>query len=303
MRIATRNNRRDRSRLLVVRGGRQERLVGVQARGLLQSREPSLLPLVGEPRRRGGRTSLAYDVTGCVSVGAHARSPDFSADTLRSLCADLLGATQWCARNRFPSTGLLCGARHAYVADGRRLRLAFVPLDVAGFSVREAPLSLLAHLDVLAQRKLTDPSEELLVRELHALVVQSCGIFSVNRLSAFVRLVCEGALDLERGDLRPAGATYALVHAGSGRSFALIAGRMELVGRDPACDACLRAWRNVSRRHASLRCEDDAVLIRDEGSTNGTYVRGRRLDAHSEATLRLGERFGLASETFWVERR
>ncbi len=303
MRIATRNNRRDKSRLLVVRGGRQERLVGVQARGLLQSCEPSLLSVVGEPQQRGGKTSLAYDITGCVSVRAHARSPDFSADTLRSLCADLLGATQWCARNRFPSTGLLCGARHAYVADGRRLRLAFVPLDVAGFSVQEAPLSLLAHLDVLARRRLTEPSEELLVRELHALVVQSCGIFSVNRLSAFVRLVCEGASNRECEGFRPAGATYALVHAGSGRSFAISAGRMQLVGRDPACDACLRSWRNVSRRHASVRCEDDAVLIRDEGSTNGTYVRGRRLETHSQETLCLGERFGIASETFWVERR
>jgi ABC-type multidrug transport system ATPase subunit len=49
------------------------------------------------------------------------------------------------------------------------------------------------------------------------------------------------------------------------------------------------AWENpqISRNHASIQCQADGTyLLRDLGSTNGTYVNGRRITAH---TLRHGD--------------
>ena len=47
----------------------------------------------------------------------------------------------------------------------------------------------------------------------------------------------------------------------------------------------------VSRRHAELRVEDDALVVADLGSTNGTLVDGERVDRRrvlDGATVRVG---------------
>lgn len=49
-----------------------------------------------------------------------------------------------------------------------------------------------------------------------------------------------------------------------------------VVGRDVACDLSLSS-RNVSKRHAEVLATTGATLIRDLGSTNGTFVNGRRI--------------------------
>jgi ABC-type multidrug transport system ATPase subunit len=54
-----------------------------------------------------------------------------------------------------------------------------------------------------------------------------------------------------------------------------------VVGRDPAADIVLDTP-NVSRLHARLERQKDGILVEDLGSTNGTWVNGRRI---SEATL------------------
>src|ERR687892_267511 len=38
----------------------------------------------------------------------------------------------------------------------------------------------------------------------------------------------------------------------------------------------------VSRRHAALRLEGDGVVVEDLGSSNGTFVNGRRIDGPVE---------------------
>jgi pSer/pThr/pTyr-binding forkhead associated (FHA) protein len=66
------------------------------------------------------------------------------------------------------------------------------------------------------------------------------------------------------------------------------------VGRDPAqCPIALTEPR-VSGVHATLKFENGHLLVRDEGSNNGTYVNGTRIAAHaftpvpSGAQLRFG---------------
>jgi pSer/pThr/pTyr-binding forkhead associated (FHA) protein len=56
-------------------------------------------------------------------------------------------------------------------------------------------------------------------------------------------------------------------------------------GRHPDSDIFLDDV-TVSRTHATFRRENDAFLVRDVGSLNGTYVNRERID---EATLKTGD--------------
>jgi hypothetical protein len=58
-----------------------------------------------------------------------------------------------------------------------------------------------------------------------------------------------------------------------------------LIGRSSGCQLVL-ADDTVSRRHAELRVEDGRWLLRDLGSSNGTWVNGRRV---MEAEVRPGD--------------
>jgi pSer/pThr/pTyr-binding forkhead associated (FHA) protein len=49
-----------------------------------------------------------------------------------------------------------------------------------------------------------------------------------------------------------------------------------MVGRHPECDVRLDSLR-VSRRHCILTAEGGEVVVRDLGSTNGTWINGRRV--------------------------
>src|SRR5258708_32911454 len=53
-------------------------------------------------------------------------------------------------------------------------------------------------------------------------------------------------------------------------------GRTLIVGRTEDCDLPL-ADPTVSRRHAELDLTDSGLRLRDVGSTNGTFVDGRRV--------------------------
>jgi len=58
----------------------------------------------------------------------------------------------------------------------------------------------------------------------------------------------------------------------------LSAGRCVRIGRAEDCDICIRAD-GVSRYHCEIAPEDvDACVVRDLGSTYGTYVNGRRVE-------------------------
>lgn len=49
----------------------------------------------------------------------------------------------------------------------------------------------------------------------------------------------------------------------------------------------------VSRHHATIIVEDDAVKVKDSGSTNATYLNGQKLIAHQTRILRDGDELRL----------
>jgi pSer/pThr/pTyr-binding forkhead associated (FHA) protein len=58
-----------------------------------------------------------------------------------------------------------------------------------------------------------------------------------------------------------------------------------VLGRSSTCQLVL-THDTVSRRHAELRIQDGCWLLRDLGSSNGTWVNGRRV---MEAEVRPGD--------------
>jgi FHA domain/Double zinc ribbon len=78
------------------------------------------------------------------------------------------------------------------------------------------------------------------------------------------------------------------------------AGTSVLLGRDPAQSlvaAAFGQYDNVSRRHATVVVDDSGrATIRDEGSTNGTFVNGDRVLPGSEVRLVDGDRIRLAAD-------
>jgi pSer/pThr/pTyr-binding forkhead associated (FHA) protein len=70
-----------------------------------------------------------------------------------------------------------------------------------------------------------------------------------------------------------------------------------IVGRHPHCDVRLRSIR-VSRRHCCLTEVDGEVAVRDLGSSNGTLINGRRVEA---GWLRPGDELSIANLRYRLE--
>jgi pSer/pThr/pTyr-binding forkhead associated (FHA) protein len=73
-----------------------------------------------------------------------------------------------------------------------------------------------------------------------------------------------------------------------------------VLGRDPAISDCARVFQrfeNVSRLHATLRVEPGgAAWVRDEGSTNGTFVNGVPAVTGEAISLHDGDLLRLAAD-------
>jgi ribosomal protein L37E len=78
------------------------------------------------------------------------------------------------------------------------------------------------------------------------------------------------------------------------------AGTSVLLGRDPAeslVAAAVARYDNVSRRHATVQVDDwGHASIKDENSTNGTYVNDDRVLPGAEVRLVDGDRVRLAAD-------
>ena len=70
-----------------------------------------------------------------------------------------------------------------------------------------------------------------------------------------------------------------------------------VVGRHPNCDAQLKSLR-VSRHHCCMIREDDQVVVRDLGSTNGIRINGMRVET---GRLRPGDELSIAHIRYRLE--
>jgi pSer/pThr/pTyr-binding forkhead associated (FHA) protein len=78
------------------------------------------------------------------------------------------------------------------------------------------------------------------------------------------------------------------------------AGTSVLLGRDPAeslVAAAFARFDNVSRRHATIKVDDSGhATIRDENSTNGTFVNNDRVLPGADVRLVDGDQIRLAAD-------
>jgi pSer/pThr/pTyr-binding forkhead associated (FHA) protein len=70
-----------------------------------------------------------------------------------------------------------------------------------------------------------------------------------------------------------------------------------VVGRHRRCDAQIDSAR-VSRRHCCLALDSDGVFVRDLGSTNGTWINGRRIE---EGALLPGDELSIGHLRYALE--
>ena len=100
----------------------------------------------------------------------------------------------------------------------------------------------------------------------------------------------------------PANPTRAVL-SGTHGSYTVAAGRELKVGRDPGlCDIHLTEPR-ISGMHASLKFEGGRLMVRDEGSNNGTYVSGGQVQSYGWVVVPPGSavRFGPIEFTVQLE--
>src|SRR5215813_9294835 len=84
----------------------------------------------------------------------------------------------------------------------------------------------------------------------------------------------------------------------SGRSFSFNQHDTFLIGRNPEAHLCLPNDRFFSRNHCLLEISPPRCFLRDLGSTNGTFVNGRRLLA---SFLKSGDRIQCGETVLSVE--
>jgi pSer/pThr/pTyr-binding forkhead associated (FHA) protein len=70
------------------------------------------------------------------------------------------------------------------------------------------------------------------------------------------------------------------------------------IGREPGREVALTADATASRRHASIAPENGALVLRDEGSSNGTFVNGQRIQEHA---LQPGDEVRIGASVFRFE--
>ena len=74
------------------------------------------------------------------------------------------------------------------------------------------------------------------------------------------------------------------------------------IGRDASCCEIVLTESSISRRHVALEYTGNGVVITDQGSTNGTYLNGRRLSYYDRCVpLQDGSILGLGDVSLRVE--
>ncbi|MEO8562046.1 MAG: adenylate/guanylate cyclase domain-containing protein [bacterium] len=91
--------------------------------------------------------------------------------------------------------------------------------------------------------------------------------------------------------------SYRLISPDGTQSYDLKMHAPLIVGRAPTCDLPV-VDPTISRRHAELVCEEGGVLLRDLGSSNGTFVNGTKVQT---ATLEVDDLVAFGKVAFRLE--
>ncbi len=99
-------------------------------------------------------------------------------------------------------------------------------------------------------------------------------------------------------------ATLILLQDGKFRGTVVLDNVSTVMGRSKTCQVALESDTVASREHAKIRLDLENAggrrqyLLSDLGSTNGTYLNGKRIDPNQEVMLADGDRFVVGQHTF-----
>ena len=73
------------------------------------------------------------------------------------------------------------------------------------------------------------------------------------------------------------------------------------IGRRPGCDICLADDKSVSGLHCTITLREDALFLRDENSSNGTYLNNTKLTG--ERRIQTGDVLEIGRNRYHVQIR
>jgi DNA-binding winged helix-turn-helix (wHTH) protein len=201
---------------------------------------------------------------------------------------------------------VLDSAARRLTRDGAAVHLSPKAFDLLVLLVEARP----AVVEKAAIRGHLWPGVHVVDASLSNLVTEIRTAVDDGREASWIRTVhgvgyafADDATDV-RADTRRAGTAAALCWVMlDTRRIPLPAG-VHVIGRDASCGVWIDSG-DVSRRHARLVVDAEgpavAVTVEDAGSTNGTYVRGRRIA--TKTTLRDGDRVRIGDVTITFRTR
>ena len=94
--------------------------------------------------------------------------------------------------------------------------------------------------------------------------------------------------------------TYVEMQSPRGITVDVYSGRPIVVGRSKKNSNLHLEYEGVSRVHAKLQYRDGVLYVTDLGSTNGTYINGRRLESFKDTPVHSGDTVEFYKELFKV---
>ena len=285
---------------LVVRLSRRETWDVGAARAIRSCAEPYVVHMdydVG-----GGRDDVAfrYDMSGLRSLRTVLRRDVLGGDFLIGAMGRLAEMLDL-RGSRLAGEPYVCWLpEFVYVDAASEIRFVVAPVRGVKASRRDSALGLLLALCDTRHVRFGRADDLMLAERVREFAICEDGTLSHMRLRAFV--------DELKTAYEPVGSgggegAYVLVCADGRKRWRIEEGRSYAMGRSATNDICVCDSASVSRRHAMLQCDGDAVVVRDLDSTNGTFVDGHRLAGGQCVRMRPGQTFSLSGEDFRIERR
>ena len=82
----------------------------------------------------------------------------------------------------------------------------------------------------------------------------------------------------------------------AGRVVSIPAGRPLRVGREQGAGMLTLTSSSVSRTHCELFIQNGRMIVRDLGSSNGTWLNGKKLESNRDASVKPGDRLEIGSK-------
>lgn len=96
---------------------------------------------------------------------------------------------------------------------------------------------------------------------------------------------------------------YRLQRISTGEVYDIDESQQVILGRGSGCNPQLLGNPMLSRKHAVIQIQGNSLIIKDLGSSNGTFIDHRQLPKDKPIRVRVDQVFDLAAESFRVERR